>query len=208
MPRALASLQSVAIDGLVCACSTCTSIPLLRPARRASSRLAPAAAGAPLAQVGGQRGLDRGAGRSCGQYSGPSAQFDIIAGCSLDRLAVAADVHALRPDFAVLRDGRHRRRQRPRRRRVRGLAARRRDARAAAGPTLPAHVAAWQEAYRAFGAKPQRTASSVEALWKRAAGRRRCRASTGWSTSTTRSASGTCCRSAARTSRASPGRSG
>ena len=37
MPRALASLQSVAIDGLVWACSTCTSMPLLRPARRASS---------------------------------------------------------------------------------------------------------------------------------------------------------------------------
>jgi DNA/RNA-binding domain of Phe-tRNA-synthetase-like protein len=33
---------------------------------------------------------------------------------------------------------------------------------------LHLHVAAWQDAYRAFGAKPQRTPSSVEALWQRA----------------------------------------
>ena len=32
------------------------------------------------------------------------------------------------------------------------------------------HVAAWREAYRAFGAKPQRTRNSVEALLRRAAG--------------------------------------
>jgi DNA/RNA-binding domain of Phe-tRNA-synthetase-like protein len=31
-----------------------------------------------------------------------------------------------------------------------------------------AHVAAWREAYRGFGAKPQRTRSSVEALFRRA----------------------------------------
>ncbi|MFN8072932.1 MAG: phenylalanine--tRNA ligase beta subunit-related protein [Mycobacterium sp.] len=31
-----------------------------------------------------------------------------------------------------------------------------------------AHVAAWREAYRAFGAKPQRTRNSVEALLRRA----------------------------------------
>ena len=30
------------------------------------------------------------------------------------------------------------------------------------------HVAAWREAYRAFGAKPQRTRNSVEALIRRA----------------------------------------
>src|SRR5919201_1579865 len=30
------------------------------------------------------------------------------------------------------------------------------------------HVAAWREAYRAFGAKPQRTRNSVEALVRRA----------------------------------------
>lgn len=88
----------------------------------------------------------------------------------LDRLAVSRDVHALRPDFAVLSLA------------VTNLANGPGDAqsdawlreaeehaRAAAG-ALPAHVASWQEAYRAFGAKPQRTASSVEALWKRAAG--------------------------------------
>ena len=32
------------------------------------------------------------------------------------------------------------------------------------------HVAAWREAYRAFGAKPQRTRNSLEALVRRAAG--------------------------------------
>jgi DNA/RNA-binding domain of Phe-tRNA-synthetase-like protein len=31
------------------------------------------------------------------------------------------------------------------------------------------HVVAWRDAFRAFGAKPQRTASSVDALWQRAA---------------------------------------
>lgn len=38
----------------------------------------------------------------------------------------------------------------------------------AAAPGVHPHIAAWQEAYRAFGAKPQRTPSSVEALWQRA----------------------------------------
>jgi DNA/RNA-binding domain of Phe-tRNA-synthetase-like protein len=87
----------------------------------------------------------------------------------LDRLSVDRAVHALRPDFAVcavavtgagnapsdassetlLRDA---------------------EAFAAAAADLPPHIAAWQDAYRAFGAKPQRTASSVDALWKRARG--------------------------------------
>ena len=88
----------------------------------------------------------------------------------LDRLSVAPEVHALRPDFAVLVIA------------VSGLVngpgddrseAALRDAediaRAGSG-ALPPHIASWQDAYRAFGAKPQRTASSVEALWKRAAG--------------------------------------
>ena len=51
-----------------------------------------------------------------------------------------------------------------------------RTAEAAAGRALsdrPAdqlpHVAAWREAYRAFGAKPQRTRNSLEALLRRAA---------------------------------------
>jgi DNA/RNA-binding domain of Phe-tRNA-synthetase-like protein len=88
----------------------------------------------------------------------------------LDRVSVAPEVHALRPDFAVLAIA------------VSGLvngpgddrsAAALRDAedmaRASSG-AVPPHVVSWQDAYRAFGAKPQRTASSVEALWKRAAG--------------------------------------
>ncbi len=41
---------------------------------------------------------------------------------------------------------------------------------AATGPAWAAdHLAAWQDAYRAFGAKPQRTPCSAEALRKRAA---------------------------------------
>ena len=41
---------------------------------------------------------------------------------------------------------------------------------AARGTAAPhPHVIAWREAYRGFGAKPHRTASSVDALWQRAA---------------------------------------
>lgn len=87
----------------------------------------------------------------------------------LDRLAVAAEVQALRPDFAVVALA------------VTGVAngpgdatseAWLRDAETFAhtATDLPGHITAWQDAYRAFGAKPQRTASSVEALWKRARG--------------------------------------
>jgi len=88
----------------------------------------------------------------------------------LDRLTVDAAVRALRPDFAVLALV------------VTGLEngpgdavsdALLADAEAFArayGPAVPAHVAAWQDTFRAFGAKPQRTSSSVESLWKRAAG--------------------------------------
>lgn len=36
-------------------------------------------------------------------------------------------------------------------------------------PEVLPHVAAWREAYRAFGAKPQRTRNSLEALLRRAA---------------------------------------
>ncbi len=90
---------------------------------------------------------------------------------TLDHLYVDAAVHALRPDFAVCALA------------ITGLSNGPSDAQSerwlqdaesltrAAGPAaLPAHAAAWQDAYRAFGAKPQRTASSVEALWRRAAG--------------------------------------
>lgn len=89
---------------------------------------------------------------------------------TLDRVTVGAEVRALRPDFAVLAVA------------VSGLVngagdehseAWLREAEAharAAGAEMPAHILSWQDAYRAFGAKPQRTASSVEALWKRALG--------------------------------------
>jgi DNA/RNA-binding domain of Phe-tRNA-synthetase-like protein len=41
------------------------------------------------------------------------------------------------------------------------------DAGHAADPAAHPHVAAWRDTYRAFGAKPQRTRSSVEALLRR-----------------------------------------
>ena len=70
-------------------------------------------------------------------------------------------------------------------------------------------VADWRDAYRAFGAKPQRTRPSVEALLRRLdAG---LPASTASPTPTTRSRSRTWCQSAARTwtgTRARPGWSG
>ncbi|GAA2170376.1 B3/4 domain-containing protein [Agrococcus versicolor] len=91
----------------------------------------------------------------------------------LDGASVAAEVHALRPDYRALLLA------------VDGLEPGEGDARSeallieaeasaaaalAAGPVeeIP-HVAAWREAYRAFGAKPQRTRSSAEALLRRAA---------------------------------------
>jgi len=75
---------------------------------------------------------------------------------------VNPEVWALRPDFValslVVRGGRNEARSG-----------------ADAGPARPverpswadAHLEAWREAYRAFGAKPQRTPCSAEALWKR-----------------------------------------
>lgn len=86
---------------------------------------------------------------------------------TLDDLAVDAAVHELRPDFAVLAVA------------VAGLSGGSGDAASEARLThaealardLSAphpHVAAWHDAYRAFGAKPQRTAPSVDALIRRA----------------------------------------
>jgi DNA/RNA-binding domain of Phe-tRNA-synthetase-like protein len=95
----------------------------------------------------------------------------------LDELLASAEVDAavfeLRPDYRALLLA------------VDGLVPRPSDpasdallqaAEAAAGEALqdrPAeeipHVAAWREAYRAFGAKPQRTRNSLEALLRRAA---------------------------------------
>lgn len=90
---------------------------------------------------------------------------------SLERVSVHGAVQALRPDFAVLAIV------------VDGLSngasdgqsdtwLRDAEARARASDTAvtPPHIAAWREAFRAFGAKPQRTASSVDALWTRARG--------------------------------------
>lgn len=89
---------------------------------------------------------------------------------ALDRLQVDGSVHALRPDFAVLAlvaegvvngpgDD------------VSGTALADAEAFARTAPAgPPPHVAAWHDAYRAFGARPQRTAPSVDALWKRALG--------------------------------------
>ena len=90
----------------------------------------------------------------------------------LDRCRVDPAVHRLRPDYRVLLVA------------VDGLAAGPSDASSDALLTraeehartrlattqveeLP-HVAAWREAYRAFGAKPQRTRNSLEALLRRA----------------------------------------
>ena len=64
---------------------------------------------------------------------------------------------------------------RPRRRRQRGAVAdepnraARQALRECPVDQLP-HIAAWRDAYRAFGAKPQRTRNSVEALTRRAEG--------------------------------------
>lgn len=90
---------------------------------------------------------------------------------TLDRLRVAPAVHALRPDFAVCAVAMAGLSNGPSDAHAdRWLAAAEAQVRASSPLLLPPHATAWQEAYRAFGAKPQRTASSLEALWRRAAG--------------------------------------
>ncbi|ROO90755.1 DNA/RNA-binding domain of Phe-tRNA-synthetase-like protein [Actinocorallia herbida] len=82
----------------------------------------------------------------------------------LEKIVVTDAVRALRPDFAVLAMA------------ARGLVNGPGDAEsrvwltAAALEADPddAHVLAWREAYRAFGAKPNRTRPSVDALLRRA----------------------------------------
>ncbi|QFG23216.1 B3/4 domain-containing protein [Actinomadura sp. WMMB 499] len=82
----------------------------------------------------------------------------------LDRIAVADAVRELRPDFAVLAMT------------AEGLANGPGDAASAAwleraaerADAADPHVEAWREAYRAFGAKPNRTRPSVDALMRRA----------------------------------------
>lgn len=93
---------------------------------------------------------------------------DVVAAASVD-----ASVFTLRPNYRVLLlavDGLV-----PRGGREEGDALTQ-AAEAASGAALRdraveqlPHVAAWREAYRAFGAKPQRTRNSLEALLRRAA---------------------------------------
>jgi DNA/RNA-binding domain of Phe-tRNA-synthetase-like protein len=85
---------------------------------------------------------------------------------------VAEDVFALRPDYRVLllaieglTPGPGDEASEALLRRAEESAVRELDQRAV--EELP-HVAAWREAYRAFGAKPQRTRNSLEALTRRA----------------------------------------
>jgi DNA/RNA-binding domain of Phe-tRNA-synthetase-like protein len=87
---------------------------------------------------------------------------------ALRNVVVNEAVRSLRPDFAVLAI------------RVSGIVngpptseseawlGRAAAAARAAGTEVHPHVSAWREAYRAFGAKPQRTPSSVDALIERA----------------------------------------
>jgi DNA/RNA-binding domain of Phe-tRNA-synthetase-like protein len=86
----------------------------------------------------------------------------------IEHIRVSDEIWALRPDYEVLiltaeglaggpSDEESRR----------WLA---RAAEAAADPESDPHVAAWREAYQAFGAKPKRTRSSVDALLRRAGG--------------------------------------
>ncbi|MET8162111.1 phenylalanine--tRNA ligase beta subunit-related protein [Sphaerisporangium sp. NPDC005289] len=73
-------------------------------------------------------------------------------------------VTRLRPDFHVLAIGAYGLLNGPSDERSRGWLAE-----AAAGAVTPGHenILAWQDAYRAFGAKPQRTRPSVDALVRR-----------------------------------------
>lgn len=90
---------------------------------------------------------------------------------SIERVSVHGAVQTLRPDFAVLAIV------------VDGLSNGPSDsqsdqwlrdaeatARAVDAAMTPPHIEAWRDAFRAFGVKPQRTASSVDALWERARG--------------------------------------
>lgn len=94
----------------------------------------------------------------------------------LDAFLAAAEVdpavHELRPDYRALLlvvDGVTRAPQDGRAERLLGEAeASAREALEASALEEVPHIAAWREAYRAFGAKPQRTRNSLEALMRRA----------------------------------------
>lgn len=88
---------------------------------------------------------------------------------TLDQVVVDDAVRRFRPDFAVVALLVSGVRNSPTTAESdRWLAEAEAAARAAASGGPHPHVRAWQEAYRAFGAKPQRTPSSVDALWQRA----------------------------------------
>ncbi|WP_370023217.1 B3/4 domain-containing protein [Planotetraspora sp. GP83] len=82
----------------------------------------------------------------------------------IDDIRVDPAVTALRPDFAVLVIGAYGLRNGPSDDRSRGWLA---DAAAEAVPLDHEKIEAWRAAYRAFGAKPQRTRPSVDALIRR-----------------------------------------
>ena len=73
-------------------------------------------------------------------------------------------------------------------------------------PAALPHVSAWRDAYRAFGSKPQRTPCSAEALLKRAVDGTGLPAINRLVDLYNAAASISCCRSAARISRAPPER--
>jgi len=79
---------------------------------------------------------------------------------------IATDIFALRPDFMALSivvNGVTNTASTDASRAQLGSAARN----LTSAPWAEAHLNAWREAYRAFGAKPQRTPCSAEALQKR-----------------------------------------
>ncbi|MGW0478625.1 B3/B4 domain-containing protein [Nonomuraea sp. NPDC003214] len=80
----------------------------------------------------------------------------------LDDITVDEAVLALRPDFAVLAMTAHGLRNGPTDDLTRDWLAE-----AATHEVQPAKIDAWKDAYRAFGAKPQRTRPSVDALTRR-----------------------------------------
>jgi len=83
-------------------------------------------------------------------------------------LQVDDAVMALRPDFTALALQVSGLRNRPTSAGADAWLQRAETAARAAGAAPHPHVTAWRDAYRAFGAKPQRTPSSVDALWQRA----------------------------------------
>jgi len=82
----------------------------------------------------------------------------------LDDIWVDNEVHTLRPDFALLAITARGLRNGPTDDRTRAWLA---EAAEAARPVQTDKIDAWKDAYRAFGAKPQRTRPSVDALSRR-----------------------------------------